>query len=68
MAWWHPFTPRRTDDEIAKHIKAEVKAGRIPLHLAHLYEKAWRDEADGRCTIMRRPHIVKRPPRKPSWE
>jgi hypothetical protein len=67
MPWWHPWRPERSDDEIAKHIKAEVKAGRIPLALAHLYEKAWRDEADGKATIMRDPKIVRKFPKPRDW-
>ena len=67
MPWWHPRTPHQTDDAIAKHIAAEVKAGRIPLALAQMYEKALRDEADGKSTVMRNPQIKMRPPKRPSW-
>jgi hypothetical protein len=66
MPWW-PFTPHRSDDEIAKYVAAEVKAGRIPLELARGCEQALRDEADGKCLVMRNPRIKKRPPKRPSW-
>jgi hypothetical protein len=66
MSWWHPFLPDRSDDEIAKHITAEVEAGRIPLAMAQACEKALRDEADGKCTVMRDPKIVRKFP-KPRW-
>jgi hypothetical protein len=66
MPWW-PFTRWRSDDEIARYVTAEVEAGRIPLHLARACEQALRDEADGKCVVMRDPKIKPRPPRKPSW-
>jgi hypothetical protein len=65
MAWWHSFIPWRSDDEIAAYVIAEVAAGRIPRELAPACERALRDEAAGKCTIMRTPKIVRRLPRSP---
>jgi hypothetical protein len=65
MSWWRFFVPARTDDEIAAYVIAEVEAGRIPRELAPACERALRDEAAGKCTIMRKPKIVKRLPRNP---
>jgi len=42
--------------------------GRIKPEVARWVEKALRDEADGKATIMRDPKIRPRPPKKPSWE
>jgi hypothetical protein len=66
--WWWPFVPQRTDDEIATRIATMVDAGEISPELAHLYERALRDEQAGRCIVMRDPKIRPKPPRKPSWE
>jgi hypothetical protein len=67
MVWW-PYIPWRSDDEIAKYVAAEVKAGRIPPGIAQGCEAALRAEADGHAIVMSDPKIKKRPPRKPSWE
>jgi hypothetical protein len=66
MAWWHPFRSWRSDDEIAAYVIGEVEAGRIPRELAPACERALRDEAAGRCVIMRNPKIVRRLPRSPA--
>jgi hypothetical protein len=42
-------------DEIAARIAAEVEAGRIAPVLAHMFEKALRDEQAGKGTVMRNP-------------
>ena len=55
MAWWHPFIFWRSDDEIAAYIVEEVAAGRIPRELAPACERALRDEAAGKCIVMRNP-------------
>ena len=68
MSWWHPFTPHRSDDEIAAYVVKEVAAGRIPPALAQACERALRDEAAGKAIVMRDPKIKPRMPRKPSWE
>jgi hypothetical protein len=65
MSWWHPFIPWRSDDEIARYVCDEVEAGRIPPAMARACERALRDEAAGKCVIMRKPHIVRRLPRSP---
>jgi hypothetical protein len=65
MAWWHPFIFWRSDDEIAAYIVEEVAAGRIPRELAPACERALRDEAAGKCVVMRDPKIVRRLPRSP---
>ena len=67
MPWW-PFTPHRSDDEIAKYVTVEVEAGRVSLEWAPKLERILRDEADGKCVVMRDPKIKRRLPRKPSWE
>ena len=66
MRWW-PFTPHRTDDEIAAYVAAEVKAGRVAPGFAQTLERMLREEADGKCVIMRDPKVKPRPPRRPSW-
>ena len=65
MAWWRPFTSWRSDDEIATYVIAEVEAGRIKPELASMVERALRDEAAGKCIVMRNPGIKPRPPRAP---
>jgi hypothetical protein len=65
---WLPTTPPRTDEEIAAYVTAEVEAGRVPLERAQALERLLRDEADGKCVVMRDPKIRPKPPRKPSWE
>jgi hypothetical protein len=67
MSWWHPFTPQRSDDEIAAHVAAMVNAGKIKPELAPMIERVLRDEADGKSTVMRDPMIRPKPPRRPSW-
>lgn len=49
MRWWWPIPPRRTDDEITARIAAMVATGQIRAEYAAMYEKALRDEADGKC-------------------
>jgi hypothetical protein len=63
--WWRPFIPWRSDDAIAAYVVKEVEAGRIPRELAPACERALRDEADGKCIVMRKPKIVRRLPRSP---
>lgn len=65
--WWWPFAPDRTDDEIATYVAAEVAAGRVKPDFAQRLERILRDEADGKCVVMRDPKIRPRPPRRPSW-
>jgi hypothetical protein len=65
MAWWHPFRSQRTDDEIASYVVGEVAAGRIKPESAPMVERILRDEAAGRCVVMRDPKIRPRPPRAP---
>ena len=64
---WLPTTPQRTDAEIAAYVVAEVEAGRIPAALAPMCEKALRDEADGKCVVMRDPKLKRSFPKGPSW-
>ena len=66
--WFWNSAPPRSDDEIAAIVAADVKSGKIKPELAHMYAAALQDEANGDCIVMRDPKIVKRPPRKPSWE
>ena len=68
MAWWRPFTSWRSDDEIATYVIAEVEAGRIKPELASMVERALRDEAAGKCVVMRKPDIRPRPPRAPGLQ
>ena len=65
MSWWRFFTPERTDDEIAAYVVAEVAAGRIKPEMAPMLERALRDEAAGKCVVMRKPKIVRKLPRSP---
>jgi hypothetical protein len=65
MSWWRPA--QRSDDEITRYVMGEVEAGRIALERAPMVERILRDEAAGKCVVMRDPKIIKRPPRKPSW-
>ena len=67
MSWWRLIS-WRTDDEIASYVAAEVKAGRITPEWGPWLEKALRDEADGKCTIMRSPKIKPRPPKAPGLQ
>jgi hypothetical protein len=48
-------------------VVAEVEAGRIPAALAPMCEKALRDEADGKCVVMRDPKLKRSFPKGPSW-
>jgi hypothetical protein len=63
MSWW-PFK-WRSDDEIADYVCGEVEAGRITPEWAPWLERALRDEAAGRCVVMRKPKIVRKLPRSP---
>jgi len=66
MAWWRPFISWRSDDEIARYVVEEVEAGRIPPEMARFCERALRDEAAGKCVIMRKPPTRPKPlPRSP---
>jgi hypothetical protein len=51
---------------IARYVRDEVRAGRVrPENAKHL-ERALRDEAEGRCIIMRKPpRVARRWPRSP---
>ena len=62
-----PIRTHAHDDEITLRIAAEVAAGRIAPALAHMYERALRDEQAGKATIMRDPGVRPKPPRRPSW-
>jgi hypothetical protein len=62
-----PSPPQRTNQEIIDLVAVGVAAGRIKPELAHLYERALQDEAEGRGTIMRDPQVRRCPPRRPSW-
>ena len=63
MSWWRPFIPWRTDDEIAAYVCREVEAGHIKPEWAPMLERALRDEAAGKCVVMRKPKIVRKLPR-----
>ena len=45
-----------------------VNKGEIKPEQAEIFERALRDEQDGKSIVMRNPHIKPKPPRKPSWE
>jgi hypothetical protein len=62
MSWWRPARPC-TDNEITAYVAAEVVAGRIKTELAPMVERALRDEAAGKCVVMRDPKIVRRFPK-----
>ena len=64
MSWWR-FIPWRSDDEIADYVCGEVEAGRIKPEWAPMLERALRDEAAGKCVVMRKPKIVRRLRRSP---
>ena len=68
MAWWRPFVFSRTDDEISTYVIGEVKAGRIKPETAPALERTLRDEAAGKCVVMRNPGIKPRPPRAPGMQ
>ena len=40
---------------------------RIKPELAHMFERALRDEADGKSIVMREPRIVRKFPKGPSY-
>ena len=67
MRWWWPTPPQRTDDEITARINTMVSTGQIRADQAPMYERALRDEVDGKAIVMRDPGIRPRPPRRPSW-
>jgi len=68
MSWLRVLTPWRTDDEISAYVIAEVEAGRIKREYAPFLERSLRDEAAGRCVIMRNPNVKPRPPRSPGQQ
>jgi hypothetical protein len=68
MSWWRSLIPQRTDDEISQHIAREVLRGAIKPELAPHYEKALRDELDGRAIVMRDPGVRPRPPSRPGQQ
>lgn len=71
MAWWHRFISERTDDEITARIAAMVKRGEIQPHMAVHYERALRDEAEGRSitmTSLARSVPKPKPPRSPGQQ
>ena len=62
MRWWWPSAHERSDREIAERVAEMVRTGQIKPALAHLFERALRDERDGRSIIMREP-----PRPRPKW-
>ena len=44
-----------------------VNKGEIKPELAEMFERALRDEQDGKSIVMRDPGIRPRPPKRPSW-
>ena len=44
-----------------------VNKGEIKPEQAEMFERALRDEQDGKSIVMRDPGVRPRPPRRPSW-
>jgi hypothetical protein len=66
---WRLFAPfRRSDDEITAYVATKVETGRITPEWAPLLERALREEAAGKCVIMRNPQIKPRPPKAPGMQ
>ena len=66
--WWWPTPTPRSDAAIVKRVAAMVNKGEIKPEHAEMFERALRDEQDGKSIVMRNPQIKPRPPRRPSWE